>query len=167
MKKAVLLLPAALAPMHKDHVKILEIAKEILEKKGLEVTHAYLLPSSEKYVSNKTGGHFLDSLEIRVNLCRLATKDNDWINVLDWGMASGNQACSLIKKTMHPDTNVFIVAKADTSRNKKNPFLIVVPRSEDSASSTKVREAIFKKERKSLYELVGKEVGDEIIKLSV
>ena len=166
MQKAVLLLPAALAPIHKDHLKILLTAREILQRKGHEVTHVYLLPSSEKYVSNKTGGHFLDSLELRVNLCNLAVKDNDWITVLYWGMASGNKAKKIIEQ-MHPDTNVFIVAGADTSRNKRDPFLIIVPRSDESASSTRAREAIEKKDWDALYELVDKDVGDEIFKLRV
>ena len=95
----------------------------------------------------------------------MAVKDIPGINVLDWGMASGNKAKKLIQST-HPDSDVFIVAGSDTSRNRKDPFLIVVPRDWKSASSTKVREAIEKKDRDALYDLVDKDVGDEIIRLS-
>jgi nicotinic acid mononucleotide adenylyltransferase len=157
--KAILILPAALCPIHKDHINILKAAKEDLERKKYTVTKAYILPSSEKYVNSKTEGHFLDSLEIRVKLCQIATKDIDWIEVLDWGMASGNKARKLIQEK-NPDAKVFIVAGSDTTRNKKDPSLIIVQRDWKAASSTKVRKAIKEKDWVTVNELVGEDVAE-------
>lgn len=161
---AIILLPAALCPIHKDHIKIIEIARKHLESKKYNVKHAYLLPSSEQYVNQKTEGHVFDSLEHRVNMCEIAVKDIDWISVLNWGMASGNKAKEKIEKD-NPECKVFIVAGSDTNRNKKNKSLIVVHRDWRAPSSTQVRKAIKEKEYDLLKELVDENVYEYIIKI--
>lgn len=160
---AILLLPAALCPVHPDHINILKIAYKHLKKQGYIVSKAYLLPSSEGYVRDKTKDHFLTSLEHRVKLAQIAVKDIDWIEVLDWGMASGNKARKILSK-QNPNSKVFIVAGSDTDRDqKKDPLLIVVQRDWHALSSTQVRKSIDDDDWEQVEQLVGEDICKEII----
>jgi nicotinic acid mononucleotide adenylyltransferase len=167
--EVLLLLPAALCPIHKDHVAILDAARATLRRRGHRVPRAFLLPSSEQYVGGKAGVgplHPLVSLETRVELCRLATAELPWITVLDWGTASGNAARQRLQKSYDDSqTAVYIVAGGDTSRNRKTPHLVVVPRQDDSASSTAVRSAMASGDEGSIRNLVHPAVAERIITL--
>ena len=85
----ILIESGSLAPPHKMHIHILEVTKTQIEKDSKKkVIAAFLVPSSDDYVLYKLKNDFI-SLKNRVNMSRLLCKNNDWIDVLDWGIANG------------------------------------------------------------------------------
>jgi len=100
-KFVVLYLSGGLCPVHLMHVGMFEIAKKFIEQKGLIVVGGWLGPSSQGYIQSKLPKHKQLSAENRVELCRLATNDSDWLSYCDWdvnhGYTSSSRILSLIE----------------------------------------------------------------------
>lgn len=77
------------------HIKMFEKAREHLESIGEIVIAGYLCPSSDSYVYSKLKDDAI-TLWKRNEMCRIATKDSDWMDVVPWGYASGDRTQWLI-----------------------------------------------------------------------
>lgn len=80
----VLLSTGAFSPIHEGHVKMMEIAREELVKRGFEVIGGYISPSHDGYVSIKDGGEAKLDAALRLELCKLALYKNQWIMIDPW-----------------------------------------------------------------------------------
>ena len=100
-QKVVLLETGSLSPVHLEHVRMLELAKQHLESLFFEepaeeisqqrfvVVGAYLSPSCDQYVMRKLGRSrpgFLSAAH-RLAMCRLAVSHSSWIDVDSWEAA--------------------------------------------------------------------------------
>lgn len=81
---AVLLTTGAFSPIHQGHIEMMNIAKRELENKGFKVIGGYLSPAHDGYVSLKDQGKAALSAKCRLNLCRMALKNNNWLMVDSW-----------------------------------------------------------------------------------
>lgn len=95
-------------PVHTMHVALLDAAKNALENKhhkvGFRDTYdafeqvvlaAFLAPSNDEYVSVKLGPEAM-RLSHRNRMCQLATADSAYIDVCNWGWASGRKTVDQI-----------------------------------------------------------------------
>jgi len=75
----VLLTTGSMNPIHKGHVKNMEIAKDLLEKEARKkVLCGYISPSHDSWLSRKKYG-FL-RVEHRIKMAKLACRNSDWIH---------------------------------------------------------------------------------------
>ena len=138
--RVILLLPGSFCPIHNEHIAVMEEARRQVLERGDEVVGGYLLPSSDDWVGGKVGHSYpLVPLDRRVELCRMALADAEWITVLDWGWASGNRAA--VRLAEEHQVHVLIVAGSDTSRRPHPEKNIVLDRG--TLSSTRVRAALL------------------------
>ena len=79
----VLLSTGAYCPPHSGHLRIMEIAKDELERRGCAVLGGYLSPSHDGYVQPKCGGGALDAAH-RLCLCHEMVRDSDWLMADGW-----------------------------------------------------------------------------------
>jgi len=70
-----------------------------MELRGYVVVAGYICPSSDRYVSGKLGSEAM-SLVHRNNMCRMAVKDSEWIDLCDWGDASGPRTTDRIQRLL-------------------------------------------------------------------
>ena len=76
-----LLLPGSFNPITIAHLRMIELARDFLTRSlNLELEKAVLSPVGDSYGEKKN----LQPANLRVEMCRLATQDMDWIDVDDW-----------------------------------------------------------------------------------
>lgn len=92
----VLVLPGSFNPVHSEHVRTLQFARDHLEKQGVTVVGGFLQPSSEEYVSEKLGAEWAMSLANRIATCELAAQATEslhqgeaWIYAWRSGQTNG------------------------------------------------------------------------------
>ena len=96
----VLLLSGSFNPVHAQHLAIFDAARGHLEKKCNKVVlGAYMAPSSDSYVRSKLGADAISLLH-RVELCRLQTVHSNYVEVCDWGLASGGKTTQEIERQL-------------------------------------------------------------------
>lgn len=83
-KYAVLLTTGAFSPMHKGHILFMEAAKKELEARGYVILGGYFSPSHNDYVRTKDGELIEPFLSKRIDSCRLAVKNSDWLMIDPW-----------------------------------------------------------------------------------
>jgi NAD+ synthetase len=81
--RVVLLSTGAYCPIHEGHVRILELAREALERQGAVVLGGYLSPSHDRYVQQKCGTANPGAAR-RVWLCEEALRGHRWLRVDPW-----------------------------------------------------------------------------------
>jgi NAD+ synthetase len=81
--RVVLLSTGAYCPIHEGHVRILELAREALERQGAVVLGGYLSPSHDRYVQRKCGATNPGAAR-RVWLCEEALRGHPWLRVDPW-----------------------------------------------------------------------------------
>ncbi len=81
----VLLTTGSMNPIHKQHYNIFELAKRELESKLPEakVIAGYISPSQDLYVEGKLGKYAIP-INDRIEMCKLAVQESDWIDVDLW-----------------------------------------------------------------------------------
>ncbi|CAM4868191.1 unnamed protein product [Rotaria socialis] len=92
----VLIITGSLNPIHRSHIKNLQLVRNCLEKhtsQPMNVVAAYLSPTHDSYVRSKLGSVHFISAKDRIELCEKAIQsDNDaknWISV-----AKGESQCN-------------------------------------------------------------------------
>jgi len=87
----VLLLSGSFNPVHKMHIHTFEVAKKHLQldNPNLFVVGGYIAPSSDSYVLGKLQKEAM-TLGHRSSMCGIETRKSDWIEVCNWGLASGH-----------------------------------------------------------------------------
>lgn len=81
--KVVLITTGAFCPVHSGHIHMMESAKSILEDHGYDVLGGFLSPSHDEYVDKKCGKDALSAAH-RIELCREAIRQSDWLGVDTW-----------------------------------------------------------------------------------
>jgi len=92
-----LTLSGSFNPVHRQHLRILALARKDLTDLGWTVVGGFLAPSTDTYVRSKLGK---DALPVgtRIRLCELAVNENlDWASVCQKGEAYSVRACSGVK----------------------------------------------------------------------
>lgn len=80
---AFLVLPGSFNPIHSQHLRALEIARDVMQCSGWHVIGGFLAPSDEHYVREKIGTDAWP-LHKRLELCQLATETSSWVDVTPW-----------------------------------------------------------------------------------
>ena len=168
----ILIESGSLAPPHKMHIQILEATRKQIENNPKKkVIAAYLVPSSDGYVSYKLKNDFIP-LKHRNNMCQLLCKNSDWIDVLDWGIAKSRTIKKLLDIKIKNEFNIiriksllvfgidyYLRAKIESGEgyvcvyrpgyeyekfknSKNNDNYIFVENKGEDISSTKIRQAI-------------------------
>lgn len=88
---AFLVLSGSFNPVHTEHLRAFDLAREHLEGRGWAVVAGFLVPSSDSYLREKLQEGAL-SLSQRIALCRLAIEDNNWLSVCTKEEFSSNRA---------------------------------------------------------------------------
>ncbi|VBB17666.1 unnamed protein product, partial [Yasminevirus sp. GU-2018] len=146
----VLVLSGSLNPIHYDHVRIMNVAKEYLESKTtpntkINVVKGFLCPSSEYYVNNKLKNEAL-SLKVRNDLTQIMIDslktsadpytNTNWLELFDKGWANGRDIAKAVYDShvgTHDNLVVYEVYGADfclktTSWTRTNRNIICVGR---------------------------------------
>jgi len=71
---AALVLPGSFNPVHSEHLRSLELARDHLASSGATVVAAFLQPSSDEYVAGKVGTPWAMRLADRIAACELAAR---------------------------------------------------------------------------------------------
>ena len=188
----ILIESGSLAPPHKMHIGLMEITKKYIEEKdkNKKVIGGYLIPSSDSYVRYKLGKDFIPLIH-RVNMSKLYIKDSDWLEVLDWGLAYGEEIKICLQKIINktfPKYNIKCVLVFGIDYYLKNRInlkdthicifrpgydidkvkilypqnLIFVEGKDVDINSTSIRKAIKENDDKTINELTSKEIFDYI-----
>ena len=83
-KYVVLLSTGAFSPIHDAHIKMMEIARYEIIKRGFIVLGGYISPSHDDYVSVKNNRAAKLHSALRLKMCSLALKNSDWLMVDGW-----------------------------------------------------------------------------------
>jgi nicotinic acid mononucleotide adenylyltransferase len=94
-----LLLSGSFNPIHRGHLRVLEVARQHVIDLGWGVIGAFIAPSTDTYVKQKLGPQALPLLD-RIELCLLSTSRHDWIEVCRHGEMYGPRACAGITKEL-------------------------------------------------------------------
>ncbi len=99
---AFLVLPGSFSPVHSQHLRVLEAARDVLANLRWHVVGGFLAPSDDDYVRQKLGSAAWP-LEKRQELCRLATSDSLWVDVAPWGEFSSYRVTSRLRQAIESD----------------------------------------------------------------
>ena len=80
----VLLTTGSFSPLHRGHLKMMELARERLEAAGRRVAGGYFSLSHDQYVSTKYAGAAALSVTHRLQICHEALAESDWLSVDPW-----------------------------------------------------------------------------------
>jgi hypothetical protein len=99
---AFLVLPGSFNPVHSQHLRALEAARDRISNLDWHVIGGFLAPSDDDYVRQKLGDDAW-SLERRFELCCLATDDSPWVDVAPWGEYSSYRVTTRLRQTIELD----------------------------------------------------------------
>ncbi|RGB24485.1 hypothetical protein C1646_773043 [Rhizophagus diaphanus] len=93
----VLLTTGSMNPIHKQHYNNFEIAKRELESRlsQVKVIAGFISPSQDCYVFGKLGKYAI-SIDKRIEMCKLAVSESDWIDVDLWEAKSKKSGLKFI-----------------------------------------------------------------------
>eukprot|EP01125_Pyxidicula_operculata_P004406 TRINITY_DN1675_c0_g1_i1.p1 TRINITY_DN1675_c0_g1~~TRINITY_DN1675_c0_g1_i1.p1 ORF type:complete len:231 (-),score=35.79 TRINITY_DN1675_c0_g1_i1:4-696(-) len=154
-KQAILAIGGAFNPVHTQHVKVLEIAKETVEKRrpDIQIIGGYFAVSTNGYVKSKLKDKAMKGVH-RLEMCRLAMEGFDWMIPTTECFGSA-PVCA--KKHSKPNTLHIIVVGADRAitqggkkakwraNPKKGTMFVCVGRPGDTENVKKVYETDIKK----------------------
>eukprot|EP00455_Lapot_gusevi_P030492 TRINITY_DN3281_c0_g1_i5.p1 TRINITY_DN3281_c0_g1~~TRINITY_DN3281_c0_g1_i5.p1 ORF type:complete len:237 (-),score=34.75 TRINITY_DN3281_c0_g1_i5:331-1041(-) len=95
----VLILSGSFNPVHRMHIYIFEACRRFIEQNGGIVLAGFVSPSSDRYVRGKLADAAIELIH-RNQLCRIATADSDWLEVCEWGLASGAATTQLVGESI-------------------------------------------------------------------
>jgi len=121
MSYAVVVACGSFNPITYGHLRMLEIAKDILISKGYSDVEGILSPVSDAY--KKEG--LLPSRH-RIKMCQLAVRNSDWIRCDSWEGTRTTftptvKVLRYFKELYEGDVSVFFVAGSDLVNSFKNP----------------------------------------------
>lgn len=137
----VLLSTGAFCPLHEGHIKMMEKAKEAVERAGFQVAGAYFSPGHDEYIKSKTDDEWIP-VHNRIQIIREMTKPYPWINVDPWEGAFTKVAVNFtdvvyrlglyLKEHLGKEIPVFFVCGGDNVRFLKafsnHGYCVVVDR---------------------------------------
>eukprot|EP00403_Amphidinium_massartii_P045244 CAMPEP_0178468792 /NCGR_PEP_ID=MMETSP0689_2-20121128/53099_1 /TAXON_ID=160604 /ORGANISM="Amphidinium massartii, Strain CS-259" /LENGTH=267 /DNA_ID=CAMNT_0020095853 /DNA_START=27 /DNA_END=831 /DNA_ORIENTATION=+ len=150
----IVMLPGSFNPVHLDHIKCLQMARQALEDNGIAVVGGFLQPSSESYVRQKLGEDQAMCLQDRIHACVLAVEElAPWVGVWCSGEVAGSKETKRLETFFArqvaaslPDDarlRAFMVCGADyVEKNAAYEFIVHADIAAGDVSSTLVRQAI-------------------------
>jgi nicotinic acid mononucleotide adenylyltransferase len=90
-------LSGSLSPVHTQHMRALEAARNTLTRGGWTVLAGFLTPASDKYLKEKLGTEAWP-LHKRTRLCEVAASDSDWVDVCSWGEFRSYRLCIALRE---------------------------------------------------------------------
>ena len=126
----VLLLNGCFNPVHQNHVRLLEIAREHLNSLDLyHVVGGYLSPTHDAGIERKLAV-LHSTWQDRLAMCRLAVEDSSWIMVDDWqigqeknqGAQQAKQRLTDLLRKSHPSIQVVSLCGGDALPKLKSTF---------------------------------------------
>ena len=94
---AFLSLSGSLNPVHTQHMRALEAARDALHGQGWTVVAGFITPSGEKFVEQKLGADAWP-LDTRIRLCELACVESDWVDVCASGEFRSYRLCAALRE---------------------------------------------------------------------
>ena len=94
---AFLSLSGSLSPVHTQHMRALEAARNALERRGWSVVAAFLAPAGDEFLVGKLGSEAWP-LEKRTRLCEAASSDSEWVDVCSWGEFRSYRLCRELRE---------------------------------------------------------------------
>jgi nicotinic acid mononucleotide adenylyltransferase len=92
-----LVLSGSFNPIHRQHLRMLELARDHLAARGWIVLGGFIAPSTDGYVHAKLGKQAM-SLEHRIRLCEVAVQHElSWATVCQTGEARSGRVCGYIR----------------------------------------------------------------------
>jgi len=96
---AFLVLPGSFNPIHSQHLRALELARDVMKESGWHVIGGFLAPSDDQYVREKIGTYAWP-LHRRLELCRLATETSSWVDVTPWAEFNSFRAARRLQQVI-------------------------------------------------------------------
>jgi nicotinic acid mononucleotide adenylyltransferase len=94
---AFLSLSGSLSPVHTQHMRALEAARNALTRGGWTVVAGFLTPAGDKFLKGKLGiGAW--PLDKRTRLCEVAAGESDWVDVCSWGEFRSYRLCTALRE---------------------------------------------------------------------
>ena len=120
-KNIVLLLNGCFNPIHNNHIRLLELAREHFNSlNDCHIIGGYISPTHDAGIQRKISV-LLTSWQDRLEMCRLAVQDSDWIMVDDWqisqeknqGAQQSKQRLNTLLHNLHPSIEVISICGGD------------------------------------------------------
>lgn len=92
----ILVARGSMCPPHKSHVGMLEAARKVYESSGRTVLFGLLAPQDDMYIRRKLGEEAIASNH-RINMCRLACLQHEWIDVAGFGALQSMESMDVMK----------------------------------------------------------------------
>jgi nicotinic acid mononucleotide adenylyltransferase len=99
---AFLSLSGSLNPIHTQHMRALEAAKEVVKSRGWTVVAGFLAPAGDEFLKEKLGIEAW-SLEKRTRLCEVASSESDWVDVCSWGEFRSYKLCTALREYLEQE----------------------------------------------------------------
>ena len=93
---ALIVMSGSFSPVHMQHIRAMEVVRLALERAGWTVVGGFLAPSSDSYLEEKLDRE-TSSFDRRIEWCRLATQESEWLAVCTLGEFSSYRACTRIR----------------------------------------------------------------------
>ena len=127
---AVLLLNGCFNPIHKNHIRLLEVAREHLDSLGTyHLVGGYISPTHDAGIERKLAVVHLPWHD-RLAMCRLAVRDSSWIMVDAWqiaqeknqGAKQSKQHLSDVLRNSYPSIQIISICGGDALPKFKGVF---------------------------------------------
>ena len=129
-KNIVLLLNGCFNPIHSNHIRLLELAREHLTSLDpYHVVGGYISPTHDAGIERKLSTLYT-TWQHRLEMCRLAVHDSSWIMVDGWqisqeknqGAQQSKQHLTDILQKLHPSIEIISICGGDALPKLKSAF---------------------------------------------
>lgn len=129
-KNIILLLNGCFNPIHNNHIRLLELAREHLN--SLDIYHViggYISPTHDAGIERKIS-HLYTTWQNRLEMCRLAVQDSSWIMIDDWqigeeinpGAQQSKQHLGNFLEKLYPSIEIISICGGDALPKLKSTF---------------------------------------------
>lgn len=94
---AFLSLSGSLSPVHTQHMRALEAARNALTGSGWAVVAGFLAPAGDEFLKEKLPIEAWP-LDKRTRLCEVAAGESDWVDVCSWGEFRSYRLCTALRE---------------------------------------------------------------------
>ena len=126
----ILLLNGCFNPIHRHHLRLLELARDHLQSLNrYHVIGGYLSPCHDASIERKISTTYL-TWQNRLEMCRLALEDSSWIMIDDWqisqeknpGAQQSKQRLTDLVKRRYPSVEILSICGGDALPKFKTTF---------------------------------------------
>src|SRR5689334_18304357 len=129
-KNIALLLNGCFNPIHNNHIRLLEVAREHLNSLNIyHIVGGYISPTHDAGIQRKLSV-LPTTWQNRLEMCRLAVHDSSWIMVDGWqisqeknhGAQQSKQRLNDILQKFHPSIEIVSICGGDALPKLKSTF---------------------------------------------